>query len=763
MHVTRSLPIALLLVAAGVAPAFAQTELRAQSEDGESVSLPLVRESYRIDIDQQYATAVLRHVYRNSSEQRLEGRFLLRAGDGARVQGYSYWNGETRIVGEVFEKDTARQIYEDVTGLGRDPGLLEQVGEGAFSFRVFPIEPAELKKLEITYGVYLVRRGDVVELRAPVAAPDAEDVIVEIKDDRRIAKVRSSTHTLKTTRVDDGHVRVTAVRDGDASELVLSYTLDDEPWSVQARVHRDGDHDGYLVMSLPTPKVKRGAVTPKDVTIVLDRSGSMGGEPIAQARIAAANIVGRMSAKDHVNIILFDDGVDMLYDHPKALTDEVRAEVIAYIERVRDEGGTDLARALESALAAQVDDARPDVVLFLTDGQSDSQAALKAAAADEGDVRVYTIGVGSGVEKPLLSRLASEKRGRFTYIESPDALDAQMGNLYGQIAEPILVDVTIDVQGARMFRAYPRTMPDLYRDDELRVAARLRPDGKGDREATVIVRGMLEGKRVEFQKTIALGAQQNPWAGRVWAQARVEDLLEEIALHGETEELTTEVTELAVAYNFATPYTSFLAIPEDELTDTAADTLAAARARKQQILAAHKDAAALSRSAMPPGDPVLSVRAPSDAAQVTAYFPFGLVKDLRYDGNTEHWTVRFLVPKGVADGDYDVKVVIVHADGAVEVATIPYTIDSAGAAFDFETEMTDEGLRVTVVAAEESRLVTVALVGSSKVRADLTDTGDGRTFTGTLVVPAGRHQLRIVVADLARNESDQTFDLEIGR
>ncbi len=762
MKLTRVLTIALAVtVSAGAPAAFAQSELRAQSEDGAPVTLPLVRESYRIDVDQQYASAVLRHVYQNSSEQRLEGRFVLRAGDGARVQGFSYWNGETRIVGEVFEKQIAAEVYREVTGLDRDPGLLEQVGEGAFSFRVFPIEPAELKKIEVTYGKYLVRRGKTVELRAPIAAPEVNDILVEIRDDRGIKTVTSSSHRLKISRIDTNHLKVSAVEaDDGATELVLSYTLDDEPWHLSAMLHKDDGHDGYLVVSLPTPAVKRGAVTPKDVTIVLDHSGSMGGEPIKQARVAAANVVGRMSADDHLNIILFDDGVDMLYSKPKLLTDEVRAEALQYIERVQDEGGTDLALALRKSLAAQVKDDRPDVILFLTDGQSDSQAALKAAAADTKDVRVYTIGVGSGVEKPLLSRLAATKRGRFVFIDSPDALDARMAQLYDQIAEPVLVDVTIDVEGARLSRTYPRTMPDLYRDDELRVTSRIR--GKGPVE--VIVRGKLAGKLVEIRAEISLSEPQSkPWVGRLWAQSRVEDLLQEIALQGETEELTTEVIELATAYNFATPYTSFLAIPESELNEQAAQTLADARARKQQILAAHKDAAALSRSAMPPGDPVLKLKAPADAKQVTAYFPFGLVKDLRYDANTEHWSVRFLVPKGVADGDYDVKVVVVNADGTVEMAVVSYTIDSDGAEFDFETEQTDAGLRIVVVTAEQSRLVSVALASDPKVRFELTDAGDHLTFEGTLELPAGRHQLRIVVADAARNESEQSFDVEIVR
>jgi Ca-activated chloride channel family protein len=164
---------------------------------------------------------------------------------------------------------------------------------------------------------------------------------------------------------------------------------------------------------------------------------------------------------------------------------------------------------------------------------------------------------------------------------------------------------------------------------------------------------------------------------------------------------------------------------------------------------------------MPPGDPILKVRAPKDALQVTAYFPFGLVQDLEWDENTEHWSVRFLVPKGVVDGEYDVRVVIRQADGKVEMATIPYLIDSTGPEFEVKTTQTATGVQVVVTAAEESRLVTVALASDPSIRVELTDSGDKLTFSGVLELPPGEHELRVVVADCARNEADSLMKLEL--
>jgi Ca-activated chloride channel family protein len=747
--------------------ALAQSELAAITEDGAdaSTALALVRETLHVTIDQQHARTRLHQVYENRTESRLEGRYHLQVGEGARVDEFAYWNGEQKIVGEVFEKEVATQVYEEVTGLGRDPGLLEREGEGAFSFRLFPIEAGERKPVEVAWTQWLRREDNAVEYRVPVGHAQSA-IELGITDDRGIAEVTSATHQLEVAGVGTQHVTVRARGRSASRELTVRYRVGGKGWDIAAFVHRDPGHDGYLVATLATPPgLAEGDITAKDVTLVLDRSGSMSGEPLRRARLAAQAVVKRLRPEDRVNVLAFDDDVDMLYPAPRPLTADVRTAADAYIGQMAEGGGTNIALALERALAAQDraapgagQDARPHVILFLTDGQSDSQAALEVARKDAGDARVYTIGVGDGVEKPLLSRLAAMKRGRFTFIESAEAIESKVSRLYSQIAAPVIVGLSIAVEGARLARTYPRSLPDLYRGDELVIASRIAGEGP----VTITMRGERNGAPVSFTRTIDVPAStRRPWVGRVWAQARVDDLLEEIALYGETDELKNEVIDLAVAYDFVTQYTSFLAIPESELTDGARDALASARERKQQILAAHKDAVALSRSSMPPGDPILQVRAPSSAQQVTAYFPFGLVKDLVYDADAEHWRVRFLVPKGVADGVYEVKIVIVHADGTIEVAKIPYTIDSSEPDFEVVVEEQDGGAMVKVVTAEEARLVTVTGVDDPRLRVELADQGDGVHFEAFVPLAPGVHRMRVVVADEARNEAEDTFTIDL--
>lgn len=737
--------------------AHAAERFHAVTETGEPGKIVLVEERIDVTVDRQYLDATLRQVYQNEGDVQLEGQYRLQMGSGTNVHGFAYWNGEEKIVGEVFEKNTAQQVYEEITGLGRDPGLLEQEGEGTFSFRVFPIAPGERKPVEVEVGAYLQRKGNTVHLRVPVDLPKAA-IAIELKDERGIAAVRSSTHALTVDRKSDGRVVVRADQAlGSIDAIEVDYDVREPEWTLTGAVHHDAGHDGYLLLSLATPTaVPSTAIAAKDVTLVLDRSGSMSGEPIAQARIAAMAVIERLRSDDRVNVIAFDDGVDTLFERPQTLTASVRRQALDYVAQIRDEGGTDIALALREALAHQIDDAQPDIVMFLTDGQSDSEAALEVAKRSHVDARVFTIGVGPGVERPLLSRLASERRGRFTYIEAASAIPAKVAELYSQIESPLVVDVELEVDGVTLVRTYPQSLPDLFVGDELRIAARTRGAGP----ATIVLKGKRDGQPVSFATTVEVPeSTDRPWIGRLWAEARVGHLLEEIALHGGAEELANETIELALAYDLVTPYTSFLAIPANELTASTSETLAQAREQKRQILAANPDAVALSRKAMPPGDPILSVRAPEDARQVTAYFPFGLVKDMQWDPSLEFWTTRFLVPNSVSDGEYEVRIVILRADGTIEIATTPYTIDSAADTFQIDAESTSHGTLVRVHSVEPLREVIVSLANDPSRRFMLVDEGDHHVFSDVLQLGDGTHELRIVVSDLARNEAERVLTI----
>lgn len=602
-------------VVGGLAPAaYAQTLAADRLEatmvianSREQRGIPLDEERLQITIDGQNATSTLLQVYENQSDAQIEGRYRLRPGSGSHVDGFAYWNGEQKIVGEVFERQAARRVYENVTTRRRDPGLLEEDGEGAFAFKIFPINPHEKKRVEIRWTKWLERRDRSVRYRAPATRKDAS-IVIELAGN--VKNLRSPTHKLHVDKVGGG-LRVRSEGAITAGELMLEWDVEEPNWTPSAYVHAGATsaEEGWFALSLAAPSLDAKAVTAKDVTIVIDRSGSMAADhALDHAKAAAADMIRLLSDKDRVNVVAFSDEVDPLFAVPKPVTPENRKRAIEFVERLHDGGGTDIALALATAIKLQEPKMEgPRVVVFMTDGQSDTEKSIEAAKLDTKDVRLFTLGLGKEVNKPLLSRLAAIKRGRFAYIETVASIQPEVARLAAHISKPLLVDVEVEVDGPVASRIYPRTLPDLFAEDELLVTGRLR--GTGATKFTI--RGKLEGRPVAYTRTIDLGkAPGRPWVGALWAQSRVAHLLEEISLGASAPEMVDEVTNLAVAYNFVTPYTAFLAIPDSELGEMRS-TVEQMRERKRKIMADNAEVAAIKQPRTFSGATSLNAVSPS--------------------------------------------------------------------------------------------------------------------------------------------------------
>jgi Ca-activated chloride channel family protein len=542
-------------------------------------ALPVFAEKLVVDIDGQHARADLMQTFSNGLSQQIEGHYQLQPGQGSHVDGFAYWNGEQKIVGEVFEKGTAERVYTEVTTRRRDPAILEQTGEGLYGFKVFPIAPGEHKRVEIAWSKWLERRDHSVEFRAPISSRNAE-IIVTLA--RPIKNLTSATHVLGVEKLDTG-VRVRATGPAKDGEIELRWDVDEPAWTPDAYVQPPAaaNTEGWFVVALAAPQLPATAAMPKDVTIVIDRSGSMAeDQKMTFAKRAAAKLIDMLDPRDRVNVIAFSDEVDPLFAAPHPVDAAARGQAKAFVDRLLAGGGTDLALALQTAVHSQAkpEAGRPRIVVFLTDGESD---APKAVAVDTSDLRLFTLGVGTDVNKALLEKLSAEKRGRFVYVERATEIEGDVARLGSAIAHPLLVDVSVDVEGAVASRMYPRTLPDLFAEDELRVAGRY----KGTGSMTFTIRGKLEGKPVVYKRVIDT-AHPHAWTAQLWAQARVDHLLEQLELSPTNQtELHDEVIDLALAYNFVTPYTAFLAVPATELDASSAQTLAQGRARKRDAIA----------------------------------------------------------------------------------------------------------------------------------------------------------------------------------
>ncbi len=544
-------------------------------------AMPLVEESLQINIDGQHATSTLTQIFHNTSTTRLEGLFEFRAPPGTEVEGFSYWNGEKKIVGEVFEKSIARNVYSSVRNRRRDPGLLEQVDEGRFALRIFPIEPHERKRVQVRYARWLPQHEGGIEYRARLLRPDSLiEVQLALGENEYSGEISSPTHTL--TQRKQGHfVYIRAASSAPKTEFVLRLKRSSTSWNILAHTYmnKGGAVDGYLNIALSAPQEVSAQKVPRDVTVAIDRSGSMSAQAFRRARDVAQEISDRLTQSDRMNILFFDDGVDRLFRTPELMTRSVRASIQNYLNRASIGGGTNIAKVLQTGFRAQHNDQRSKFLLLITDGRSSSKAVFAVAQADTSNTRVFTVGIGKQVSKSMLSRLALLKRGRFLFVDDAESMTSQAMRIFTRLREPLWVGAEIEVNGRPLQRAYPQTLPDIFPGDELRVS------GRYDARETVriTVRGKVMGKTTIISKTVPM-ENEHRWVGRLWARSRVNELLEEEAQYGQSSERRSEMLDLALAYNILTPHTAFLAIPAHEAQGNARAHLLSAREQRRKLL-----------------------------------------------------------------------------------------------------------------------------------------------------------------------------------
>jgi Ca-activated chloride channel family protein len=522
-----------------------------------------------VTIVDQVATTHVDQVFVNESRHQLEGTYTFPLPEGAAIDDFAMWVDGERLSGELLPAKEARRIYEDIVRRQRDPALLEYVGRNTFRASIFPIEPKSEKHVEIEYTEVLPFDNGLLHYRYPL---DTErfspkpigdvSILVELRSQRAIKAVYSPSHDIAIDRRGDHEVTV-GYEAADVlpdTDFDLYYSAAEEDIGLNLLSHAGDDDEGYFLMLLAPPvDVEQKDIVAKDVLLVLDTSGSMREEKIAQAKEALAFVLGRLNDEDRFNIVTFSTGVRPFRDELVDVDERERAR--RWVQELEAKGGTDIHRAMLEALG-QADPERPTIVVFLTDGLAtegvvETEHILEAVdEAALGNVRIFTFGVGDEVNTVLLDRMAREHRGASAYVRPGQRIDEEISSFYAKVSTPLLSDIEVDVTGVTVLDTYPYPLPDLFAGTQLVMAGRYRGAGR----TTVALRGIVNGERQTFEYGDVLFRAEGGQAfvPRLWAIRKVGHLLNQIRLHGESEELVHEIVDLAVQYGIMTPYTSFL-------------------------------------------------------------------------------------------------------------------------------------------------------------------------------------------------------------
>jgi len=523
----------------------------------------------------------------NPTNARLEGTYIFPLRSGAVISDFAMEIDGKLTRAELLDATKARGIYEDVVRSMRDPALLEYIGGGAFKVRIFPIEPHSNKRVKLSYSE-LVRADNGLSAytyslnteKFSVAPLEDVAIRVRIESDHGLKTIFCPTHDVEIDRKTNHSAVVgfEAKQTKPDKDFVLYYSTDDQGIGLSVLPHHPSGEDGYFLLSVTPAYDSSGKVLPKDITFVIDTSGSMAGAKMAQAKRALAFCLKNLNPDDRFEIIRFSTDANALFE---GLVTASRANVATaqkYVQDLEPIGGTNSEEALTLALKSNADASpRPKVVIFITDGKptigetDEERLVKKVKSANARAMRIFTFGVGDDLNTHFLDKLTEATRAARTYVGEKEDLELPVSSFFEKIKSPVMVDVAIQYSsGLKISQTYPRDLPDLFKGSQLVLLGRYSGTG-----GTVTLTGTVEGQRVSIPYTASFPTRtdENDLIPPLWAAQRIGYLLDEIRLHGEDKELVDEATRLARRFGVVTPYTSYL-IMEDEQRRVSANTLA---------------------------------------------------------------------------------------------------------------------------------------------------------------------------------------------
>lgn len=533
-----------------------------------------IQSDVRITLDGRVARVEVMEQFRNAGPAVAEGTYLYPLPGEAVFTGYSLWMGDQELQGEMRNAEQARTIYEDIVRRQKDPALLTYAGHGLIRAQIFPIQPGETRKVVLRYTQVLGRDGDALRLRYAIgpratarglggegAPADLFSFRVNAPGDDAFGTPYSPTHDVSTTRT--GGRLVVSLPASASGDVELLLPLRRGLVGTSLLTHAVPGEDGYFMLLLAPPESAAGPAIPRDLTLVVDVSGSMSGTKLEQAKAALAQALAALSPQDRFRLIAFSNAVREFRSGLTPATRANLADAQEFVSALGAGGGTNIEGALNAALAVASDAGRVPLVVFLTDGlpsvgQSQPDQIASDAASRIGASRIFTVGIGTDVNTYLLDRLAKEGRGSATYIAPNADVEVAVGSLLGRIRHPALANLRIVGAPASFVDLQPAQLPDLFYGEELVVFGRYHGAGTGD----VTIEGERNGRRERFtvRASLAASSPDNGFIPPLWASRKIGELTRTARLEGASPAIVEEIRQLGLRYGLLTEYTSYLVL-----------------------------------------------------------------------------------------------------------------------------------------------------------------------------------------------------------
>ena len=327
-----------------------------------------------------------------------------------------------------------------------------------------------------------------------------------------------------------------------------------EPLATILTEQKNGETYALLMLAPPTQPDDKRASLPRDLTFIIDTSGSMAGPSIEQAKSSLAAALTRLTTRDRFNIIRFNNTVHSLFPSLEPVTASSIRKAIRYTETLSADGGTEIVSALRQALKSPQDKARIQQMVLLADGQVGNEEELfELLHLRLGTRRLFTIGIGSTPNTYLMKKAAAFGRGTFTYIGNVTEVKDKLDVLFKKLERPVLNDITFDSSWPAV-EQYPPQIADLYEGEPIVVAVKA-----GSLPQQASLKGSVANQSWSMPVSFK-GASSRGGLAVYWAREKISALMDE-AYRGAVEEaIRKAVLDVALAHHLVSKYTSLVAV-----------------------------------------------------------------------------------------------------------------------------------------------------------------------------------------------------------
>ena len=557
-------------------------------------SFPLKETNVSVNINGIFAETFVTQTYSNEGQEPINATYVFPASSRVTIHGMKMEIGDEIITAKIKEKEEARHDYEQAKSEGKSASLLEQQRPNVFTMDVANVMPGDIIRIELHYTEMITPTDGIYQFVFPtvagprytspsvpkslkaetwIASPflrlgdtprEKYNINVNLSAGVPITDLQCGSHKIDVAWDNQTSARISLSNPEEFAgnrDFILDYKLTGTEISSGLMLGTGESENFFLLMVQPPERYTPETIPPREYIFILDVSGSMYGFPLDTSKELIRDLAGSLRETDRFNVILFSDSLIQMSPESVPATAENVQKAFALIDNEEGGGGTELAPALETALAIPAAPGAARSVIAITDGYiSGEREIFDIIGRNIGTTNFFSFGIGSSVNRYLIDGIAKTGLGESFVVTDPSEAASTADRFRTYIQSPVLTDVQVTYDGFDVYDIEPPTLSTLFASRPIVLFGKW----KGEPSGTIHITGKTGGRDYaeDIPVSAAIPLEANNIIQYLWARTRVERLTD----YGITEDLQAnakkEVTELGLRYSMMTPYTSFIAVTE---------------------------------------------------------------------------------------------------------------------------------------------------------------------------------------------------------